>query len=583
MTPEEAQAQAIQEAVNQLTLPERRQLEAVLREDKVYWEVPVDIITFIEHPDYLDRKGEFFPSVLHDLRLIFDAKGEDNADGAFAYNEAALLKAIGSGKSYGTGAMATYLTYRLLCFTNYHKRMGLADSTKSAFVVMAPTGRLAKEILFSYVSQFVYKSPWFRKYYPPDPNIKSILRFDPQPEDKEGNALDTKGKYYKNLAIIPGNSSENSALGWSLYGAAIDEANFWETYENLKNGNNETVEKIYTALQRRIRSRFKNWGVLALISSSEQEDDFIEKKIIESEDDKDIYAIRLAIWEAKPAGYYSAETFEVKAQLHGKDVLIYPPIDLKKDFKKNELKSLRDHASIPAGSENNFFNPATVEKMAKAVDNILPSPVAECDYMGYIEKWAEHMKTPVPYICVFSGDLSKSRDSCGLAMSYWDPYRNRMVTPFLWEIQASHQRPLDYEAVRQIIRDLRGFGWNIHVATFDNYQSTDMMQQLEAEGIATEKISVDANTIPYDTLSDYLLTNSLAWFPHPTCVRELKKLVIILGKKIDHPKAGTKDTADALAANAFIIGRDIRAMTSIGADPGDKYSSTSTGDSSIRY
>lgn len=578
--PEELTDAQIQEAIDALSLPETRQLLARLTMPD-YWEWPVDIKTFLTHKDYLNRT-DWWPTVLEDLVNIFAENGNDDAFGAFKYNEAALLEAIGSGKSYKIAGAACYLTYRQLCFTNRHKRFFMADSTRSAFMVVAPTAKLAKEIIFGYVSLFIGASPWFQKYYKPDPTIKSMLRFDPAPEDEEGNPLPTidengKARYFKNLAILPGNSSETSALGWSLYGAAIDEANFWETYESIKAGKNEITDEMYTKLQRRIRSRFKDWGVMCVISSSEQEDDFIERKLDEAEDDDRIYARRRATWEAKPPGFFRPGTFEVKTKLKGKDIILQVPNDLRLDFDKNLIKSLRDHASVPAGSENNYLDPTKVELASTRKGHILPNPVAKCDSMGYIQEFAEHMKHPVPYPVTIGTDLSLTRDSCGMAMSYWDPARNCMTTPFLWEIKCTPTRPLDYDEVKKVWYTLRDFGWNFHMATFDNFQSTDIMQQFEAKGIATEKVSVDVNTIPYDTLSGYLLFNELVWYPHPTAVKELKKLVLIHGKKVDHPKAGTKDTADALAQNAFMIGRDIRAMTSLGEDPGDKFSSSDTG------
>lgn len=558
--------------IEKLTLPEKRQLLAALTKPDEYFEIPIDVRSFVEHPDYLGRTG-IYPSVIADLEAIFESNGK----GGFTKREAAILKGIGSGKSYTAALTALYLTYIMLCFKNPQKRFGLDDSTKAAYMIVAPKASLAKDIVFGYCVQFVGRSSWFRTYYPPDPNIVSVLRFDKQPEDESGTPIaELNARPYKNLAIIPGNSSENSALGYALYGAAIDEANFWETYESLKSGTNERTDEMFTRLQRRISSRFgQEWGVLSVISSSEQDDDFVEQKLIEAEDDPSIYAIRQAIWEAKPKGTYSDETFEIQTKLHGKDIILHVPVDLRRDFNRSMLKSLRDHASVPVGSEDNYLDPTRVELAAKRW--VLPNPVLKSDGWGYIREWAAHMKTPSPYPCVLSTDLSLTRDSCGLALSHWDPVHNRMTTPFLWEIRCSKERPLDYEEVRKVWESIQAFGWHIHLATFDNFQSTDMMQQLEAKGIPTEKVSVDLNTIPYDTLSGYLLENMLAWYPHPKAVKELKKLVLIKGKKVDHPKALSKDVADALAQNAFIIGRDIRAMTAVGVDPGNSLNTTGGG------
>lgn len=563
--------QAIADAVEKLTVPQARQLLARLddRYKDLYFEVPVGVREFIESPDYLNRKGEIWPSIVEELEQIFRPSEEDPE--AFQYGEAVLLMGIGSGKSFETGISAAYLTYRMLCFKSPHKRFALALNTEMDYLIVAPNATKAG-IVFNYVSNLVSSSPWFQTYYPPDPNISSELRFDHQPVDDHGKPVPSAiGKPYKNVIIMPGNSSQSSPLGHSLFGAAIDEANFWETYESIKNGKNERLDSMYLALQRRIESRFGNWGLLSMISSSQHDDDFTELKILEAdtEDGKHIYAARKAIWERKPKGTYSAKVFNVETRLHGVMIDIQVPIDLKRHFNKNRMAALRDFASIPAGAENNYLDPEKVQYVAEHF--ALISPVKECDDMGYILEWADHMDRPVPYLCSIGVDLSKSRDSCGIALGYWNPETNRLVVPFLWEIKCSKERPLDYAAVREVITTLRDKGWLIHLATFDNFQSADTMQQLERAGITCEKISVDANTAAYDTLSDYLGDKAMMWYPHPTAVKELKKVVLIAGKKVDHPKGGSKDVADALAHVAFIVGRDLRSMTSVGVNPGSAH------------
>jgi len=120
---------------------------------------------------------------------------------------------------------------------------------------VAPSAAKAKDIVFTEIHNRIQYSPWFQTYYPPDPKIKSMLRFDFQAEGPDGKLV---GKWdgQKNIAIIPGNSARNMAIGYNVLAAVIDEAAFFETLENIGRASTERTDDIYDALQRRIFSRF---------------------------------------------------------------------------------------------------------------------------------------------------------------------------------------------------------------------------------------------------------------------------------------------------------------------------------------
>jgi len=340
---DEGRDAAIVEAVNELSEPEVRQLYARLNKPE-FFEYPVDIRTFVEHPDYLNlgpkngRPSQFWPEVLNEMEELF--RRRDNGD--FQYNEFALLKGIGSGKSFEAAAIIIYLAYLVLCFKNPHENFNLADNTQQAAIIVAPTGGKARDTSFGYAKIYVDSSPWFRTYYPRDKDIDTRLRFDHAPEDSKGNLQVVQDVYFKNVLILTGNSSKTAPLGMNLFGAVIEEANFWETYESISKGKNERVDEMFLALQRRIVSRYDRWGLLGIISSSLFEDDYIESKFDEAEEDDLIYAVRKSLWEMKPIGSYSANTFPVEATLRGKQIVIDVPVNLKREFTKRPMESLRD-------------------------------------------------------------------------------------------------------------------------------------------------------------------------------------------------------------------------------------------------
>ena len=237
------------EHLNKLSRPEQRQLLARERYPDVWWEVPTPINEFITSPDYLNMGDEVWPSIREELdeALALDEQGE------FVFSEVVLLKAIGAGKSMTSSIIFAYLVYWLICLKDPQKFFGLARGSKIAFLNMAPSASKAKDVVFHEVKTRVENSPWFRRYYPPDPHVKSKLLFDHVRVDEEGKELESyRGQ--KNIAVIPGNSSRNMAIGYNVFGGVIDEAAFFETMENIGKSSTERTDVLYDAIQRRIFS-----------------------------------------------------------------------------------------------------------------------------------------------------------------------------------------------------------------------------------------------------------------------------------------------------------------------------------------
>ena len=90
--------------------------------------------------------------------------------------------------------------------------------------------------------------------------------------------------------------------------------------------------------------------------------------------------------------------------------------------------------------------------------------------------------------------------------------------------------------------------FNIRVCTFDRWNSHDMMQQLKQYGINTETLSVAKKH--YDDMAMVVLEERLNG-PHiPLLVDELLELRI-MRDKVDHPRKGSKDLADAVCGSIY--------------------------------
>lgn len=571
---------ALERAVAELTVPEARQLLARLKSDDGgprYFELPVGPREFFLSEDYLNRDpDDVYPAILDELEEIFEEEGDGS--GSFRRWEAVLLKSIGAGKSFEAAGIIVYMVYRILCFEDPQANFKLAANSKLAALVVAPTAKKARDLVFDFAKGFVDSSPWFDRYYPRDKRIKTELRFDWEPVDASGRPLPSAiGKKFKNVYVLAGSGSRNAALGYTLFCAVIDEANFWETFESIRKGTNERIDQMFLSLQRRVFSRMmvdgRLFGMVVVISSSMHEDDFAEQKGLESGTNDRVYFTRKAIWEVKPKGTYSAETFQMEAKLQGLEITLEIPVDFREEFRKNPTAALRDYASIPAAAEGAFFNPSIVEELKAAMAQ-MPASVDQADPWGYVldpKDWGPLVRNPKQHLCWIHCDLGIRRDEFGMALGYWNPARNRLTIPLVHKITVSVDHPLQFDVIQKMILGLRDLGWAIHKASFDNFQSEETLQRLEFQGVPVEKVSVDRNTIPYDTFLEYVNERAVDVPPHPDLFKQMKRLVLVAGKKVDHPKGGAKDVADAAAGVAFGVARDLRAITYEGVGPGDGF------------
>jgi len=100
---------------------------------------------------------------------------------------------------------------------------------------------------------------------------------------------------------------------------------------------------------------------------------------------------------------------------------------------------------------------------------------------------------------------------------------------------------------RLLCLELRRMGFPIVRFTFDQWQSKDSMQILEAQGIETDRFSTDVSEEGWRTLRDVMYEGRLEMPLRELVVAELLGLSRLPNGKIDHLGDSSKDEADALA------------------------------------
>lgn len=469
-----------------------------------YEQDPVGITKFVTEPAYLNLGGEVYPRILEVLKEVFE-------DG---YTEAALCWGIGAGKSYTASLAIIYMLYRTLCLRSPQKHFGLGQDSTITFMNVAPNADQARRVVFHEILGKISRSPWFKKHHEPTV-LSRELRFD------------------KSLAVISGNSAETYPLGYNVLGAVIDEASW---LLETSTGQRDSAEEIYNALQRRIRSRFLDEGLLIMISSPRHRGDFLERKLAEARTNSRIYASRLATWDVHPPEKYCGETFEC-AGLH-------VPVEYWPEFNRNEQRALRDLAAQPSEAFSPFFPDATV--LERAIDQRLTPPLDETGTLRGGYKPTDQLPR---YIHV---DLALKKDACGVAMAHCEQDRRqdeepRVVVDFMLQILPPRDGEIRLAGVRELVLDLVQRGFNIAQVSYDGYQSRDSIQILRHRGINAQVVSVDRDMEHYETLKELLNEGRLRWYRYEPLLAECKGLELVQGTAVDHRPGGSKDVADAVA------------------------------------
>jgi len=456
----------------------------------------VDVRTFIDSPDYLNASKECWPSIKDDLEELFSGK----------YTEAVFTEAIGAGKSFKASVIIAYLVYRVLCLKNPQVTLGLAKDSPVCFINMSVRADQSKRVVFNEIKGRVDNSPWFQKYYPPDQTIRSELRFS------------------KGISVFPGNSKETFPLGLNILGGVMDEA-AWYT----ETRDHDVAEEIFNALHNRIKNRFGDSGLLVMISSPRYVDDFIEKKMEETGTNPKIFSKRKKLWDSKPPRYFSGDWIEFEEYMIPKDFEI--------EAKRNPEIFKRDYMALPSLALEPYFK--KYDLIEKCISEDLKHPVNES---GQFEPWFRGKKNEWYFAHV---DLSLKRDATGIAITHHED--NMVIVDMMLQIKPPEGGEIQFSEIREMLLELKQRGFYLAQVTYDGWQSIDSLQILRNNYINCETVSVDRDSSAYDTLKERIYENNIRYYRYEPFLKEIRRLELVEGKKIDHPPNGSKDVTDAVA------------------------------------
>jgi hypothetical protein len=530
------------------------------------WEFePVDIEEFLESEEFLGSISRgLFPCVKQDIINIFWGNPRQLLKKR-RFKEIIFKEAYGTGKSERAAIMSTYITYLVLCLRDPSKYFGFLPGSKITVINVSVSQKQAKDVVFSKIKGKIDHCPWFKdRGYSYDPNNKLELRFDPADSAK----IDTE-KIYKNVYIIPGSSSQFSALGYDVLCAIIDEATAYGVENEM-----DKAEIIYNTLKGRVSSRFPKSGMIVMAGNPHHVSDFLEVRLKDAEDSKDIYIVKQrSIWEAKMSDYdgdwFYFDYFkmkEVDEVEFGKIPVIKIPIIFYDEFKNAPETSVRNLAGISLESISRFFT--NIDKIQDMfVQSGRKNPVKEVITVTELERPEDKPsennraveKTKVVFYDWFKPvnkgvhavhiDIGVNNDALGLVLGHVCGYEKGLQQ--FWvdcviRLKGSQTKPNILSDVREIIYQLSSLGCNIKFVTLDGYQSTDFLQILTRRGYDAVYLSVDAQMAPYINLRQGIYEERVNC-PFDSFLKyELETLENISDKKVNHPFKGSKDISDSM-------------------------------------
>ena len=531
-------------------------LEAL--QDNHFEEIPVDVKTFVESPDYLAQPplSKIQYDIVEAMSQIY--KKEDlqsllgTAEGGAHYdkytkNEIILQLGKGSGKDFVSTVACAYVVYKLLCLKDPARYFGKPSGDAIDIINVAINAEQAKNVFFKGFKNKIEKSPWFAGKY-----------------EAKVNSID----FNKSITVYSGHSERESHEGLNLFMAVLDEISGFATEVGTGNEQGKTADNIYKAFRGTVDSRFPDLGKVVLLSFPRYNGDFISKRYEEVIMDKEVIERRhkFIINEELPEG--PDNEFEITWEEDHILSYKYPRMFALKrptwevnptrkidDFKIAFLTDIGDammrFLCTPTHSSDAFFKQK--DKLEKCMT--LRNPIDNH------RRFDPGFKPDPDKVYYVHADLAQKHDKCAVAIAHVERWVNiqvikdyEQVAPIVvvdavawWEPKV--EGPVDLSEVKKWIINLRREGFNIGMVTFDRWQSFDIQQELKAVGMRTDTVSVAKKH--YEDLAMMIYEERIAMPMIPLLLEEMSELKIMKNNRVDHPRKKSKDLADAVCGAVF--------------------------------
>lgn len=463
-------------------------------------------------------------------------------------NEVIFQLGKGSGKDFVSTIACAYVVYLLLCLNDPAKYYGKPPGDAIDIINIAINAVQANRVFFKGFLTRIELSPWFQGKYVAKANS---IEFD------------------KAITVHSGHSQRESWEGYNVLIVFLDEISGFDMESTSGNEQAKTAGAIYRMYRGSVDSRFPDYGKVILLSFPRYKNDFIqqrydevvaEKEIvmrshefkIDADMPDDVEENKFVVeWEEDHIISYTVPrvfalkrpTWEVNPTRKIEDFTVA--------FYTDPVDALSRFACMPPDAVDAFFK--SREKIEAAFNN----PNSGVSESGRFADWFQPQEDHLYFVHV---DLAQKHDHCAVALSHVESWVQMKIGEKMTEAAAkvivdavrwwtpTSDKSVDFSEVKDYILQLKSRGFNLRMVTFDRWNSFDLMNELKVYGINTEILSVAKKH--YEDFA-MVITEERVHGPRiELLTEELLQLRIIKGK-VDHPRKGSKDLADAVCGAIY--------------------------------
>ena len=463
-------------------------------------------------------------------------------------NEVVLQLGKGSGKDYTSTIACSYVVYLLLCLKDPARYFGKPPGDAIDIINVAINAEQAKRVFFKGFATRISKSPWFAGKFIPK---VSSFEFD------------------KGITVHSGHSEREAFEGYNVIMVILDEISGFELESTSGHDQAKTASAIYKMYRASVNSRFPDFGKLILLSFPRFKNDYIQQSYDRLVASKEV-VIRTHKFKVDPELPDGVEgnEFEIEwEEDHVKSYNVPKAFALKRptweinptrkiedftiDFYSDPLDALSRFACMPPEATDAFF------KSREKVEIAFNQSQLAIREDGRYSDWFKPIDDMEYFMHV---DLAQKHDHCAIALAHVDSWVSMKIGEHMTQASPkvivdavrfwtpTSTKSVDFTEVKDFIIDMRNRGFRLKMVTFDRWNSHDMMEQLKAHGINTELLSVAKKH--YEDMAMLVTEERIDGPAIKLLVDELLQLRIIRDK-VDHPRKGSKDLADAVCGAIY--------------------------------
>jgi len=434
------------------------------------------------------------------------------------YTELVIEAGMRSSKTTIAGWLGLKGAFQLLNLRNPGEYFGLRKDQELFIINVATSDEQAYDTIFSVERGFIVNSPYFRSFAMQ--NKRNEFTF-PQ----------------KKVIIRCGGSNSSSLVGRTLFRALFDElARFQDT-----RGRSSGFE-VYAGLGRGVSTirhpelepdhPWSQLGKKVAISSVMYDGDIIDKLVAQANDITSMLGYKYATWDMNPNLTEAA---------------------LKDEFIKDPDRAWRDFGSQPGMVIEKYYRDPTVIKFNKErLNPLMQYEYGNARYMQFADWFMG--KPGVDYY--LTGDPAIKMDNFGIALGHLE--EDVVVVDFVHEIAPKAE--VDPSEVEWIVKHINS-RFNVRGFIVDQWNYPETLARLRNSGVMIEFHVV--KKAEHDKLKECFYMKQLDCYPFEELRSQLSTLEVIRQTRVDHPRKGKKDIADAVANLAFRLKGEYQEMQGV--------------------